>query len=155
MKRKILKHFLSSAMVLMLFMATCAPAYALFGKNDKTVEFIFSQKSTVFARNKNGSPKPQAPIATPYWSGLAEDVTGYTVTYKRTHTGDGKALKNPDKAVEEPTQAGTYTAVITFGDNVKFVNPNGEKTQEYPRTFVIKKGRAAHRDIAQCLCGSA
>ncbi|MEG0649710.1 MAG: hypothetical protein RR764_07700 [Oscillospiraceae bacterium] len=141
MKRKILKHFLSSAMVLMLFMATCAPAYALFGKNDKTVEFIFSQKSTVFARNKNGSPKPQAPIATPYWSGLAEDVTGYTVTYKRTHTGDGKALKNPDKAVEEPTQAGTYTAVITFGDNVKFVNPNGEKTQEYPRTFVIKKAQ--------------
>ncbi len=139
MKKLHYRRFCAAMLTVLLAVALCTPAAALFEKPASPVEFIFTQKNVTFARNMNGSAKQQTPNATPYWSGLATDVTGYTITYRRTHTGDGKLLKTPDKPVAAPSQAGTYTAIITFSDDVKFVNQNGSKVQEYPKTFVIEK----------------
>lgn len=124
--------------VLIAFMMPCLPVYAA----DTKVDFEFSRNVVTFKKGTN-SNIAQTPMITVKNLADPEKVKGYSITYKRTHGGDGSKLRTAEKATAAPSLAGTYTAIITFESDVPFVCKNGSKTQEYPSAFVIKRAEQA------------
>lgn len=109
---------------------------------DTKVDFDFSRNVVTFKKGTTNNIS-QTPMVTVKNVSEPSKVKGYSVTYKRTHGGDGAKLRNAEKATASPSLAGTYTAVVTFESDVPFVCKNGNKTQEYPSAFVIKRAEQA------------
>lgn len=124
-----------------LLVALAVPAFTAYAA-DTRVDFAFSRSVATFKRGANGNIA-QTPMVTIKGNAEPEKVSGYSVSYKRTHGGDGAKLRISEKATASPNLAGTYTAIITFEQGVPFVCKNGNKSQEYPAAFVIKRAEQA------------
>lgn len=134
MNKNSLKYFLSVVFCFALLFCGTKLVFAA-----QTVDFTFSKNSVVFQKDKNNKPMVQMPMVVPKGVAKPEKVSGYTVKYSRTHKGNGERIATAEKAITSPTQAGTYTAIITFTEDAGYKFSNGTFEKQYPAALTIRR----------------